>query len=146
MGTAMKGAMAAGGIGILLTLLSPLIQKLMEAVEKTKAFQAIMKLVGKAMDEVTKLIDMAWKYLLPYVMMAVHAIGKVIQLVFKAISIYVTTYITIVKTVIMAVWNFIAPFVTTAVTVIWTIIKVVFKAIQIYISTYDLVRDSRSRA
>jgi hypothetical protein len=57
MGVALKGAMAGSGVGLLLMLLAPLIQKVVEALQQTKLFQSAMKLLNKAMSGLTKACD-----------------------------------------------------------------------------------------
>jgi hypothetical protein len=66
MGTAMKGAIAGSGFGLLLTLFAPLIQMLVETIQKTKAFQAIMKLVGVAMAWIGKIIDVVFSWIVKH--------------------------------------------------------------------------------
>ncbi|WP_410665925.1 hypothetical protein [Amycolatopsis sp. lyj-84] len=118
--TAQRGlntAMKANVLGFLLSLLLPLISKIVDMAMQSQrvrqvvsaAFRIIGQVVGAVMDFVRKIISAVWPW----------------------IETYVRTYITIVMTVIRTVMNVIQ----TVISTVWNVISTIFRTAMNVIST-----------
>jgi hypothetical protein len=116
----LNGAMRANAVGVLLMLLQPLIQKLLDMITHSRAVQAAIqtafRIIGEVVGAVSKyvqgVVDEVWPWISATIKTVVTVISTVVKTYFGIIRAEIEIVMAVVKTVVSVTWNAIRAVVT----------------------------------
>lgn len=158
----MNKSMKGNFFGMLMSLLAPLIQRVVEMATKSKTMQdilkkafeviksvidGVMKFIGPIMQKAAKLIKDVWDGIKKAIETVVKAVAKVIQTYFDIWKKIITTVLDAIKAVVSKVWNGIKAVIMPVVDWVKSAIPNAFQAVKDKLSAaWNGLKDIAGRA